>query len=184
MQSAAEHGEVVDKYLAGEIEAGRVARAGTPQQAEAMGIHCSPFGVIPKKNRPGQFRSILNLSAPEGSSMNDGISKELASLTYVSLDVVTETAAKLGRGALLAKMDVRQAYRQVSVHPDDRPLLGMLWKGEVFVDTTLPFRLRSVPLLFTALADAALWVMKEHGTSHVFHYVDDFITMGADAAEC
>ncbi len=184
MQSATEHSEVVDKYLADEIEAGRVARAGTPQQAEAMGIHCSPFGVIPKKNRPGRFRLILNLSAPEGSSVNDGISKELASLSYVSLDVVAEAAAKLGRGALLAKMDVKQAYRQVSVHPDDRPLLGMLWKGEVFVDTTLPFGLRSAPLLFTALADAALWVMKKHGTSHVFHYVDDFITMGADAAEC
>ncbi len=116
--------------------------------------------------------------------MNDGISKELASLSYVMLDEVAGLAARLGRGALLAKMDIKQAYRQVSVHPADRPLLGMLWKDKVFVDTTLPFGLRLAPLLFTALADAAQWVMKRHGTSHVFHYVDDFITMGADLAEC
>ncbi len=184
MQSAAEHRDIVDKYLAGEMESGRVALAGTPKQAEALGIHCSPFGVIPKKNRPGKFRLILNLSAPEGSSVNDGIGKELASLSYVTLDEVAESAARLGRGSLLAKMDIRQAYRQVSVHPDDRPLLGMLWKGKVYVDTTLPFGLRSAPLLFTALADAAEWVMKRRGTTHVFHYVDDFITMGADLAEC
>ncbi len=185
MPSATEHSSVVEEYLAGEVEAGRVALAGTPQQAKALGIHCSPFGVIPKKSRPGKFRLILNLSAPEGASVNDGISKELASLSYVTLDEVAGLAARLGRGAaLLVKMDIKQAYRQESVHPADGPLLGMLWKDKVFVDTTLPFGLRSAPLLFTALADAAQWVMKRHGTSHVFHYVDDFITMGADLAEC
>ncbi len=149
-----------------------------------MGIHCSPFGVIPKNSRPGNFRLILNLSAPEGAGVNDGISKELASLSYVTPDEVAGLAARLGRGALLAKMHIKQAYCQVSVHPVDTPLLGMLWKDKVFVNTTLPFGLRSAPLLFTALADAAQWVMKRHGTSHIFHYVDDFITMGADLAEC
>ncbi len=184
MPSATEHSSVVEVYLAGEVEAERVVLAGTPQQAKALGIHCSPYGVIPKKSRPGKFRLILNLSALEGASVNDGISKELASLSYVTLDEVAGLAARLGRGALLAKMDIKQAYRQVSVHPANRPLLGMLWKDKVFVDTTLPFSLRSAPLLFTALADAAQWVMKRHGTSHLFHYVDDFITMGADLAEC
>ncbi len=184
MQSAAEHSKVVADYLAAEIEAGRVVLAGTTQQSEAFGIHCSPFGVIPKKNKPGKFRLILNLSAPDGASVNDGICKELATLSYVSLDEVAETAAKLGRGTWMAKMDIKQAYRQVPVHPQDRPLLGMLWNDKVYVDTTLPFGLRSAPLLFTAIADAAQWVMRKHGTSHVFHYVDDFITLGAVSAEC
>ncbi len=40
-----------------------------------MSIHCSPFGVIPKRKKPGNFRLILNLSAPEGHSVNDGIDK-------------------------------------------------------------------------------------------------------------
>ncbi len=184
MQSATEHREVVTKYLTAEIEAGRVVLEGTTSQAEALDVHCSPFGVIPKKSKPGKFRLILNLSAPEGASVNDGISKELATLSYVSLDQVADTAARLGRGSLLAKMDIKQAYRQVSVHPQDRRLLGMLWEDKVYVDTTLPFGLRSAPLVFTAVADAAQWVMKKQGISQVFHYVDDFITLGASATEC
>ncbi len=181
MQLATEHREVVTKYLTAEIEAGRVVLVGT---AEALGIHCSPFGVIPKKSKPGKFRLILNLSAPEGASVNDGISKELATLSYVSLDQVADSAARLGRGLLLAKMDIKQAYRQVLVHPQDRRLLGMLWEDNVYVDTTLPFGLRSAPLVFTAVVDAAQWVMKKQGISQVFHYVDDFITLGANATEC
>ncbi len=54
---------------------------GTLQEAQILGIHCSPFGVIPKRGRPGKWRLIVNLSAPKGNSVNDGISKELASLS-------------------------------------------------------------------------------------------------------
>ena len=41
--------EVVAAYLEKEMEEGRVVRAGTAEQAEGIGIHCSPFGVIPKR---------------------------------------------------------------------------------------------------------------------------------------
>ena len=33
------------------------------------------------------------------------------------------------------------------MHPQDRPLLGVEWKGEIFIDATLPFRLRSAFLM-------------------------------------
>ncbi len=82
-----------------------------------MGIHCNPFGVIPKKNKPGKFRLIVNLLAPDNHSVNDGINKELASLSYVTVDEVAKTVASLGRGAEMAKMDIKQAYRNVPVHP-------------------------------------------------------------------
>ncbi len=38
--------------------------------------------------------------------MNDGINKELASLSYVSVDEVAQQVARLGKGALMAKMDI------------------------------------------------------------------------------
>ena len=44
---------------------------------------------------------------------------------------------------------------------------------------TLPFGLRSAPLLFTALGDALEWVAKAHGTGWLRHYIDDFVTVGA-----
>ena len=182
MRSATEHAEVVSKYLAEEMKAGRITLAGTPQEAKAMGIHCSPFA---KRNKPGKFRLILNLSAPENHSVNDGISRELATLSYVTVDEVIDRVLKLGRGTLMAKMDIKQAYRNVPVHPQDRALLGMLWNDLVFVDTTLPFGLRSAPLIFTAIADAAQWIMQRRGASYVFHYIDDYITMGApESCKC
>ena len=59
--------------------------------------------------------------------MNDGVAKELCSLEYVTVDHVAAVVRRLGAGALMAKIDIRSAYRIVPVHPDDRPLLGMKW---------------------------------------------------------
>ena len=99
-----------------------------------MGIHISPFGVIPKKNRPNKWRLIVNLSALEGASVNDSIGKELASVSFASVVDIVSTILQLGRGALLAKMGIKQAYRNVPVHLEDQLLLGMLWEGKVYVD--------------------------------------------------
>ena len=128
----------------------------------------------------------MNLSAPDGFSVNDGINKELASVSYTSVDDIVTTILQLGRGALLAKMDIKQAYRNVPVHPEDRLLLGMLWEGKVYVDTALPFGLRSAPLIFTVLATALIWIMKQKGVTNAISYViDDFLTAGApDSPEC
>ena len=127
----------------------------------------------------------MNLSAPEGASINDGISKESASVSYASVDDIVATILQLGRGALLAKMDIKQAYRNVPVHPEDQLLLGMQWEGKVYVDKALPFGLRSAPLIFTALATALLWIMMQKGVTYVVSYIDDFLTVGAPASlEC
>ncbi len=70
----------------------------------------------------------------------------------------------------MAKADIKQAYRIVPVHPDDRHLLCVQWG---VADKVLPFGLRSAPLI--ALADALQWIM---GVHPVAHYLDDFITLG------
>ena len=85
----------------------------------------------------------------------------------------------------MAKLDIRQAYRIVPVHPEDRYLLGVQWQGEVLLDKVLPFGLRSAPIIFTAVADALQWIMIKHGVSSVAHYLDDYITLGAPGSlEC
>ena len=182
MVSVRDHPEVVEKYLVDEAAAGRLLAVGSK---EMVGVHCSPFGVIPKKGRENKWRLIVDLSAPEGGSINDGISKEMSSLSYLSVDQVVARVVSLGPGTLLAKLDICQAYRNVPVHPQDRPLLGVEWKGTVYVDSALPFGLRSAPLLFTAVGGAFQWIMLRRGVSWLGHYVDDFITMGAAGrSEC
>ena len=64
MSSAHCHPEVVQEYLEQEVMLGRIRRAGSEAEGKLMGIHCSPFGVIPKKNRPNKWRLILDLSTP------------------------------------------------------------------------------------------------------------------------
>ena len=164
-------------YIRSELEANRLVEL-TKEDAEALLIHRSPKGIIPKKNKPGKWCLIVDLSSPTKASVNDGIKKELCSLSYTSVDAVAAKIVTLGRHVLLAKIDVKQAYRMVPVHPDDRGLLGMSWEGKVYIDKTLPFGLRSAPLICTAVADALLWLMRGKGVSFVDHYLDDFITLG------
>ena len=185
MKSVDEHPQVVQEFLDREVAESRLWDVGSVEEAATMGVHCSPFGVIPMKGKPGKWRLILDLSAPEGFSVNDGIPKDLCSLGYMSVDDLVAQVLQMGRGAEMAKIDVKQAYRNVPVHSKDRHLLGMQWKGRVLVDGTLPFGLRSAPLLFTALGDAVQWAAEKKGVSWTGHYIDDFVTVGGPGSgEC
>ena len=79
------------------------------------------------------------------------------------MEKVAAAARRLGPGALLAKVDIKSAYRLIPVHPDDRPLLGINWNGELYVDAMLPFGLQSAPKIFTAVADALEWCICKKG---------------------
>ena len=182
MVSAREKPEVVREYLGKECAEGRVLGPLDPDQYP--GVHVSRFGVIPKGST-GKWRLIVDLSAPEGHSVNDGIREDWCSLSYVTVDDAVSAVQRLGQGAQLAKVDIRSAYQIVPVHPDDRPLLGMMWEGALYVDTALPFGLRSAPKIFNSVADAVEWVVRGHGVSELFHYLDDFLVVGApNSMEC
>ena len=56
-------------------------------------------------------------------SISDGTVKELSTLSYISVDLVVEQVVRLGRGALLAKLDIQCTYGIVPVHSEDRCLL-------------------------------------------------------------
>ena len=68
---------------------------------------------------------------------------------------------EMGRGALMVKFDLKTAYRQIPVHPDDRWLLGLSWQNELYIYTTLPFGLRSVPMIFSAVANGLAYIIRE-----------------------
>ena len=184
MQSAYDHPEVVTHYLEEEVKAGRVLGPFSKVEADAAAWQISKFGVIPK-HQENKWRLIIDLSRPEQASVNEGIDLSICSLNYVKLDEVADTVCLLGRGTELAKADIRAAYRIVPVHPDDRPLLAMEWDGQVYVDGALPFGLRSAPKIFNAISDSLEWAIKANGARFLWHYLDDFITVGGPGAgEC
>ena len=127
MRSAILNPSVIDEYIIKEKAAGRFVGLLQP----AVDIHLSSFGVIPKGHISGKWRLITDLSHPPGLSVNDGIDKEMCSLSYVTVDTVAAVVASLGPASLMVKVDIQSAYRLIPVHPDDRPLLGVRWRGEV-----------------------------------------------------
>lgn len=90
-----------------------------------------------------------------------------------------------GKGALMAKTDLCSAYRQVPVHSNDQHLLGIEWKGQIYIDKALPFGLRSAPKIFSAVADGLAWALHCSGVSNTVHYLDDFLFWGPpESATC
>ena len=113
--------EVVDHYLKEELAMKRLAE---PFQKLLLEAHINQFGVIPK-HQPEKWRLIVDLSHPAGHSINHGIPKPLCSLSYITVDSAITEIMKSGRGTLLAKVDIKSAFRLLPVHPADRHLLAM-----------------------------------------------------------
>ena len=128
MRSTLEHPEVVRDYLTKECAEGRIF--GPFDINRLPQVHVSRFGVIPKGNSR-KWRLILDLSSPDGQSVNDGINPEWCSLSYISVEDAVSIIRRLGQNTLLAKVDIKSAYRMVPVHPDDRLLLGMQWENNL-----------------------------------------------------
>ena len=143
LSCAIQHPETVENYLTDEIALGRIA--GPFQKLLIPQAHISRFGVIPKHHQSNKWRLIIDLSHPTSGSINAGIPKELCSLKYITVDSAIDHIKRTGREALLAKIDIKSAFRLLPVHPTDRHLLSMRWKKQIYVDTCLPFRAQVCP---------------------------------------
>ena len=181
LPSVHQHPHLIDAHIAKEVAEGRLL--GPIPDHLAPLCHCNPIGLIPKPHQPGKWRLIVDLSAPRGHSVNDAISPEAAQMHYPSVLDAAAMVRTLGPGTLLAKMDLRNAYRILPVHADDHPLLAIRWGQATYVDTALPFGLRSAPKVFSAFADALAWVMQKKGVSRQLHYLDDFLFLGTPSSQ-
>ena len=142
IKSALDNPQVIQDYLHMEVKEGRIV--GPLDLKEHPILHTSRFGVI-LKSTPGKWRLIVDMSSPEGGSVNDGIQESWCLLSCATVTDATQGITAYKRGALMIKVDVRNAYRVIPIHPADRQLMGMTWEGAIFVDTALPFGLRSAP---------------------------------------
>ncbi len=143
----------------------------------------SSLGAVEKKHST-KWRLILDLSHPAGFSVNDGIAKPQCSLTYSRVRDAVDQILRMGKGCYLAKIDIDSAFRNIPVHPHDRHLLGMIWSNALYIDTVLPFGLRSAPKIFNAIASGFQWIAKKRGVSFLDRFLDDFITGAASEADC
>ena len=172
--SCLSHPAVVSAYISGERAAGRVLGP----LPSSPSVHVSPIGLVPKGHGGDAWRMIVDLSYPRGRSVNDFISPGNCSLTYPSVDDAVDVILALGRDTELVKIDLKNAYRILPIHPNDRQFLGISWEGHVYIDQCLPFGLRSAPKIFTAFADSLAWILHSRGVRYLLHYLDDFLLFG------
>ena len=147
MLSVKQNPKLVNDYLKREREAGRVVGLIPSEEIVRVGVLINRFWVIPKSGQPGNC-------GPSVEKTNGGMDPPLCSLSYSSVDTATRIIADLGKGTILAELDIENDYHNVPVHPEDCPFLGMEWEEQVFADAALPFGLCPAPKIFNALADA------------------------------
>jgi len=187
LKSAVQLPDVAYKNILAEIEAGRLL--GPFDSPPFVNLQCSPIGVVEKKyseNNIKKFRTIYHLSYPYDDAINDYICKDDYSLNYVTIDDAVAIVQKLGRNCLMAKTDIKSAFRVIPIHPDDHELLGVYWDKKYYYDTCLCFGLRSAPKIFDDFSSMLEWIAtRRSGVSHLIHILDDFFTAGmANTAEC
>lgn len=175
LKSAYDHKTQLLEKINKEISLGRLA--GPFDSPPFKNLRVSPVGLVPKSD--GGWRMITHLSYPHGTSINDGIDNQFCTVQYTSFDKVTDMIYSLGRSALIAKRDLKSAYRILPIRVQDYPLLGIKIDNKYYVDKFLPMGLSQSAFLFEKFSTFLHWlVTKRAGESSMDHLLDDFLMAG------
>lgn len=114
------------------------------------------MGLVPKKD--GDYRLIHHLSYPDQDSINYYLNPLACSVHYSSIDDAAAMIASLGQNALLAKSDIKSAFRLLPVAISDFDLLGFQFQGSFYFDKMLPFGASISCALWEKFATALHWL--------------------------
>ena len=148
--------------------------------------HTSPLMTRPKKDAD-QRRVIIDLSYPEGKSVNAGIQKNfyLGKQTKYTLPTILDLVAEIvhvGPGSYMWKCDLARAYRQMRLDPLAYPLMGIIHKDMYYIDICPAFGCRISGGSQQRISNALCYLMSLAGYK-VLAYVDDFCGVGATEEE-
>ena len=143
-KSAIDFPEDVNVYLQEELQDGAILG---PFKQLPHKVHTSPFMTREKpgsKNR----RVIIDLSWPQGSSVNAGVDINSYAgaeyiLTFPSIDTITKRVLECGYDCFIAKIDISRTFRHIPVDPRDIGNLGLYWEGSYYQDARIPFGYRT-----------------------------------------
>ena len=150
--SASTHGAMFTETLENWIQEGFVA--GPFLSPPLPEFRANSLMAIEQKD---QVRPVLNMSYPEGSSFNDNLDVDvLPKVKMSSARQFGQSVLRAGKGALMSKMDMRDAYKHVPAKVEDFRLQGMQWLGAYFVDTQQIFGQASAVPNFDGFAETTL----------------------------
>ena len=140
-------------------------------------VHYSPLLSRPKPD--DTRRVIVNMSYPYGASLNDKISNTHYdgvdfTLKYPSVEDILNTVQDLGNDVLLSKIDISRAFRNLRVDPLEYDVLGLQWKGNAYLDISIPMGMKTGSALCQRMTDVIRHIMQSKNV-RVFNYIDDVI---------
>ena len=124
-------------------------------------------------------RAILDLSHPQGLSLNDQVDKLAFDtskflLKFPSTDDIVQEICDHGDNVTIAKIDVARAFHNLHLDPADDVKLGIKWHDEVFIDISVVFGWVHCSASFQRISDAVTYIMGKAGAK-MFAYIHDYI---------
>ena len=133
-------------------------------------------GIMTRPKPNGSVRIILNLSAPKGSAVNEGIDNSEFPTVMSSTTKWLRVLNQAGRGARMCKVDWSDAYKHIAVALADTNLQWFQWGGKAFKELCLIFGGVSSAGIFDRVAKVVLFiVIKKSGfrADMVCQHLDD-----------
>ena len=96
MRSALDNPQIVEDYLRAELAASQIIGSFPPHLQVFEQAQVSRFSIIPKCNQTSKWWLILDLSS---RYEHDGVSNELCSMKYITVDDMIEKVLDMGQAA-------------------------------------------------------------------------------------
>ena len=143
-----------------------------------------PLNSVPKKESTTR-RLILDLSYPEGNSINDGVHKDVylgeeSKLSLPSVDNLVEKIVELGRNCKIFKIDLSRAYHQIYGDPFSYNKLAYMFEDKIYADCTLSMGSRSSARCCQRVSSVVVFIFGKRG-HFAINFLDDI--GGAETAE-
>jgi hypothetical protein len=142
----------------------------------------SPLGAIPKPE--GGIRLIHDCSRPAGAAVNDYVSD----LEHHRFSSVDDAAKLVKQNYFMAKVDLKSAYRSVSISSSSCEVTGIKWWVNdqlcYFYDSKLPFGAKRAPGIFHRLSSAVVRIMSRLNCNSIVSYLDDFFICEPTSEKC
>ena len=135
-------------------------------------------GIMSRAKPSGSVRVILNLSAPKGRSVNDGINANDFPAVMSSTSRWLDALWSAGFGCWIMKCDWSDAYKHICVRPQDTHLQWFKWLGMNFVELALIFGCSSSAGIFDRVAKIVLFIAQRRSglaPGQICQHLDDVV---------
>ena len=155
----------VEEEIAAMLEKGAIEKSGAVQ-GQALS------GIFLREKKDGSSRPILNLKG-----LNDHIP-----YIHIKMETLKNVKDMLKEGDWMAKIDLKDAYFTLPLHPNPRKYVRFRWGKDIYQFLCLCFGLGPAPRLFTKLMKVPMTILRRLNICLIV-YLDDILIMGASMEE-